>query len=112
MPFNDFCTPNLEAKDESSADRVMNSHASFVHSTLEALTAVKTGSASFANQEVQRVWEVQKVQEQPCFFCVLTQASRDFNSTKSFPLPEHDRFSQLFLLLKISHNRPASVSVV
>lgn len=107
MPFNDFCTPNLEAKDESSADFVPNSHASFVHSTLKALTAVRTGSASFANQEVQQVWEVGRMQEeQPCFFGILTCLKR-FQQNRVPFLARTGSFLPSFLLLKISHHRPA-----
>lgn len=111
LPFNSFCTPNLEAKDESSANLIrIVMQALFTppwrHSQGEnwlSKLCKSRSAASMGGTEGARTTLL-------LLYAYTFKKKKKINRHKFFSLLEHDRFSQV-LLLKISHNCPAVITL-
>lgn len=117
LPFNGFCTPNLEAKDESSADLIrIVIQALFAppwrHSQGEnwlSKLCKSRSAASMGGTEGARITLLLLY----TYTCWGGRGREYINGPEFLPLQEHDRFSQAFcyfkfltvvLLLLLLHN--------
>lgn len=109
LPFNGFCTPNLEAKDESSANLIrIVMQALFTppwrHSQGENWLSKLCKSRSVASMGGTETVRT------TLLLLYSYKWKKPIDRPKFFSLLEHDHFSQV-LLLKISHNCPAVITL-